>query len=346
MPNRESTSWSLANATSGNRSRILAPTMAEQIYAAKLLTPGAAGHEVTLHAFRNDIDEHTVVGHALIQPDGIARLTQSRPGEAVEELVAAVELQGQQFFANTPIQWVIAPPKATFVITRLDPRTVMVVTRLTRDLDPTDQLADDRSNPPIPFHPFKFTFIPGFGSPTNSAGTSDAMTWEDGQYSFTYTDLSAFPDTITVEGSLTTHLEGEPPNETPHVVQFVATTQVFDTVEVKIDPSSQGLPTREPIVGGLFSVSFPKRASIDLHHYWVAITNSFSPFAIFMATGAPTGNTDVFAIEPDSVLRATGPHGVLANDTDSDSPLTAELVIAPLHGTMAFSADGSFEYSP
>ena len=130
---------SLANATSGNRSRILAPTMAEQIYAAKLLTPGAAGHEVTLHAFRNDIDEHTVVGHALIQPDGIARLTQSRPGEAVEELVAAVELQGQQFFANTPIQWVIAPPKATFVITRLDPRTVMVVTRLTRDLDPTDR---------------------------------------------------------------------------------------------------------------------------------------------------------------------------------------------------------------
>ena len=172
------------------------------------------------------------------------------------------------------------------------------------------------------------------------------MTGEDGQYSFTYTDLPAFPDTITVVGSLTTHLEGEPPNETPHVVQFVATTQVFDTVEVKIDPSSQGLPTREPIVGGLFSVSFPKRASIDLHHYWVAITNSFSPFAIFMATGAPTGNTDVFAIEPDSVLRATGPHGLLANDTDSDSPMTAELVIAPLHGTMAFSADGSFEYSP
>lgn len=38
--------------------------------------------------------------------------------------------------------------------------------------------------------------------------------------------------------------------------------------------------------------------------------------------------------------------GVLANDVDPDSELTAELIEGPEHGTLTFNADGSFTYTP
>ena len=39
--------------------------------------------------------------------------------------------------------------------------------------------------------------------------------------------------------------------------------------------------------------------------------------------------------------------GVLANDFDADGdPLTAQLVISPVNGSLSFQADGSFEYTP
>src|SRR5262249_25650916 len=70
--------------------------------------------------------------------------------------------------------------------------------------------------------------------------------------------------------------------------------------------------------------------------------------AIFVPTGAvPVGNSDAYAVAPDHMLHVTAAHGILSNDTDTDSPLlTARLIVSPRHGTLHLNADGSFDYTP
>jgi VCBS repeat-containing protein len=60
----------------------------------------------------------------------------------------------------------------------------------------------------------------------------------------------------------------------------------------------------------------------------------------------PTANPDTYVVAEDTVLTVAAP-GVLANDSDVDGDsLTALLVTAPTHGSLAFHADGSFTYTP
>jgi CSLREA domain-containing protein len=61
---------------------------------------------------------------------------------------------------------------------------------------------------------------------------------------------------------------------------------------------------------------------------------------------APVAADDAYAMTEDTVLAVAG-KGVLANDTDVDSPvLSAVLVTGPARGTLALAADGSFTYTP
>src|SRR5205807_62429 len=61
---------------------------------------------------------------------------------------------------------------------------------------------------------------------------------------------------------------------------------------------------------------------------------------------APVATNDSYGTNEDGVLAIAAP-GVLANDTDVDSPtLTAVLVAGPSHGTLTLNADGSFSYVP
>jgi hypothetical protein len=61
---------------------------------------------------------------------------------------------------------------------------------------------------------------------------------------------------------------------------------------------------------------------------------------------APEGNGDAYVTDEDTPLTVTAP-GVLANDVDIDGdPLTAMLLTGPANGTLVFSSDGSFTYSP
>ena len=60
---------------------------------------------------------------------------------------------------------------------------------------------------------------------------------------------------------------------------------------------------------------------------------------------APDAQDDTYTIDEDTVLTVSVP-GVLANDADVDSTLTAVLETGPANGTLVFSADGSFTYTP
>lgn len=64
------------------------------------------------------------------------------------------------------------------------------------------------------------------------------------------------------------------------------------------------------------------------------------------ATHAPVAENDHYTVLQDSVLTISAP-GVLANDLDLDhDQLTAELAIAPEHGTLTLDSDGRFSYMP
>ena len=54
-------------------------------------------------------------------------------------------------------------------------------------------------------------------------------------------------------------------------------------------------------------------------------------------------NNDSYTVDQDGTLVKTAGQGVLANDTGASG---AELVLAPLYGTVALAADGSFTYTP
>jgi VCBS repeat-containing protein len=61
---------------------------------------------------------------------------------------------------------------------------------------------------------------------------------------------------------------------------------------------------------------------------------------------APVAVDDIAAVAENSGLSVSAP-GVLANDTDADGNLlTAEMVSAPLHGTLSLLSDGSYTYQP
>jgi VCBS repeat-containing protein len=68
--------------------------------------------------------------------------------------------------------------------------------------------------------------------------------------------------------------------------------------------------------------------------------------AVTAVNDPPVAANDTASTLEDTPLTVAAP-GVLANDTDVDSPsLTAVLVSAPAHGTLTLNADGSFTYTP
>ena len=63
--------------------------------------------------------------------------------------------------------------------------------------------------------------------------------------------------------------------------------------------------------------------------------------------GPPTAADDSYRVDEDAELVVTAAAGVLANDHDEEGdPLAALLVAPPSHGTLQFTAAGSFSYQP
>jgi VCBS repeat-containing protein len=62
---------------------------------------------------------------------------------------------------------------------------------------------------------------------------------------------------------------------------------------------------------------------------------------------APTAGDDSFTVAAGGVVQTTAATGVMTNDADIENgPLTATLLNGPAHGSIEFSADGSFTYTP
>ena len=65
---------------------------------------------------------------------------------------------------------------------------------------------------------------------------------------------------------------------------------------------------------------------------------------------APVANNDSYSTDEDMTLTVNALNGVLANDTDNDTPLgslTAVVVASPLNASaFTLNADGSFSYTP
>ncbi|WP_165229424.1 tandem-95 repeat protein [Aquisphaera insulae] len=61
----------------------------------------------------------------------------------------------------------------------------------------------------------------------------------------------------------------------------------------------------------------------------------------------PVARDDSYAADQDTTIAVDAAGGLLANDSDVDSPgLTAVLLTSPAHGTLTFHDDGSFSYVP
>lgn len=60
----------------------------------------------------------------------------------------------------------------------------------------------------------------------------------------------------------------------------------------------------------------------------------------------PVARNDAYATEYESVLTISAAGGLLANDTDVDSTMTAVKLTEPAHGTVTVNPDGSLTYTP
>jgi RHS repeat-associated protein len=90
----------------------------------------------------------------------------------------------------------------------------------------------------------------------------------------------------------------------------------------------QGVTLRVQDAGGLFATqTFAVQVSSDTEH-------------------APIANNDSYQVHINESLGVNGP-GVLANDHDLDGhPLSARLLTPPRNGSLSFTGDGSFTYTP
>lgn len=65
------------------------------------------------------------------------------------------------------------------------------------------------------------------------------------------------------------------------------------------------------------------------------------------SNSAPIANADAYSVNENGILSVVVASGVLKNDTDIDGDsLTAVVVTQPAHGTLNFSGNGSFTYTP
>lgn len=94
----------------------------------------------------------------------------------------------------------------------------------------------------------------------------------------------------------------------------------------------------------------PNRSGTDVHRYKVNDGTSDSNIATITITVNPVNDipvaaNDSYDLRPNTTLTIPA-RGVLQNDTDVESDLSAFLLTTPSHGNLSFNSDGSFVYTP
>ncbi len=111
---------------------------------------------------------------------------------------------------------------------------------------------------------------------------------------------------------------------------------------------SHGTATVQPS-GALVYVPNPGFGGVDTFTYTASDGHATSNPAVVSITvdQLPGGKPDFYSTDENNALSVAAAQGVLANDTDADSPnLTARLVTSAQHGVLSLNADGSFAYVP
>lgn len=123
----------------------------------------------------------------------------------------------------------------------------------------------------------------------------------------------------------------------------IAAALVTDVAHGTLSLAGDGSFTYTPASGWSGTDTFTYRVA-DGATSSAAVTVALDISAV---NDGPSATADSFDAVSGVTLTADAAHGVLANDTDSDSEsLTAALVTGPAHGTLDLHADGSFSYVP
>ncbi|WP_100182189.1 Ig-like domain-containing protein [Candidatus Nitrosotenuis aquarius] len=200
-------------------------------------------------------------------------------------------------------------------------------------ITPTSSITSYTPNPNY-FGPDSFTFVANDGTADSSVAT----------VSITVNPVNDSPianaDTASImEDSL------------PVAIDVLANDVDVDLLDVKTLVSvTQGATGGVAISGNsvLYSPA-PNFAGTDTFTYVMqdsAGAQSGATVTVFVGAenDAPIATNDIYSIDEDGILVVPG---VLANDSDVDSPvLTATLVMTPSHGILTLNPDGSFTYAP
>ena len=108
-----------------------------------------------------------------------------------------------------------------------------------------------------------------------------------------------------------------------------------------------GLTALSPVNAGVWKLKVIARAGIGgATNNGITVNSMSFDYVINTAPQVPVANNDTFLVEPDTVF-TEGVPGVLVNDTDyNGDALAASLVSSTTHGTLSFSTNGSFIYTP
>ena len=107
-------------------------------------------------------------------------------------------------------------------------------------------------------------------------------------------------------------------------------------------PLPRGTYTVNAYFGGAILLHTGETVKVDDERY----IPSSAASSLIVLNRPPVIIDDAYEVDEDSALVVTAP-GALANDSDGDGDsLTAVLTSGPVNGVLAFSADGSFTYTP
>ena len=140
------------------------------------------------------------------------------------------------------------------------------------------------------------------------------------------------------------------PEDTPIDVPVLANDTDADGDPLTVTAVSEPSAGTAAIVGGAVRYTpDPDVTGTDTFTYTASDGTSTATAEVTVTVtpvdDAPVARPDVYVTGTDATL-STPPPGVLANDSDPDSDLAAELASDVVNGSLTLDSDGSFEYRP